>query len=146
MNKKTLLTTIVFFSLLLTISTVSAGIFDTYYDKDSNYKRTTSYTDKETSTNYFPWGKEKTTYSVSEKTTIERDYYPPRYSYSYSYPRTTYYKTYESSPTYKYTYPSYSNYRYKEPYNSRYYIEETYEPYYYQPRYDYNQGHYSWRY
>ncbi len=123
MNKKAILFSIALCLAVIAISNVSASYWDypnyySSYDKDTYYHKNSAY-----STTYHPWGVERTSYYTTQKTIVERNYYPSNYAYrSYSYWR------YE---------PSY--------YPTNYYNTYT-KPYYYAPRYDYNLGYYNWRY
>lgn len=126
---------------ILSISLASAGYQYYYPSYDSSYsgqgdgdyyKKSTLFKDDEITTNYYPWGSEKVVLSTTQKTLIEKKYYPDYY------PQRNYHGPY---------YPSYSNWRYKMPYSHYNYGSNSYtKPYYYQSIYDYNLGYYNWRY
>ncbi len=77
------------------------------------------------------WFHERKKTTITEKTEYEREEKTPIYHYRYY-----------NSPKYdKYAYYP-SSWRYKE----RYHPWDYRYDYYYKPRYDYNLGHYNWRY
>ena len=142
MRKLFLLSAILFILSVIVISQASA--YEYYYpDYDygsnrDNYQKSTTHEEKESSTQYYPWGKETTTRYLKEQTSIKKEY-NPRYYYPRSQPY--YYKPSKYSITYVNTpvYPT--NFRFREP---NCYSRNCNN--YYEPVYDYNQGYFNWRY
>ena len=120
MNKKAILFSIALCFAVIAISNVSASYWD-YPDYYNSYEKNTySHINNAYSTAYHPWGIEKKTSYTTQKTIIEKQYYPKYRSYSY--------------------------WRYDIPHYFPNYYNTYTTPYYYAPIYDPHLGYYNWRY
>ena len=126
MNKKPILFTItaIFVSILILnlASAYSYYYYPPHYNYGSNgygsyanygnnyrnyagdsYSQTTYYTNRESSINYYPWGKERVTTYTNQKITVEKMYNPPVY-------HTRYFNTYTTPYYYAPRYDSHQGY------------------------------------
>ena len=111
--------------------------FSTWDSPSNQYKEVTEY--KKVTVNSFdnPWSSGSVKKTSIEKTEVTQKTKTPSYTYRYIN-----------------NYPSYTNWRYKEPAYYRDWDDDRCDDrnvwcknnYYYKPVYDYNLGHYNWRY
>lgn len=124
MNKKSILLTFTaILASILVLNLASAYYYPPHPDYGSDYSygyggygsyggnsysQSSYYTNQQSSMNYYPWGNERVTTYVNQRTIVQRAYNPPMY-----YPRyfNTYTTPYYYAPRYDYN-QGYYNWRY----------------------------------
>lgn len=122
------------------------------YEKD-NYKDTEEYTRTTTSSYSDPWESEKTTTTITEKTTYQKTTKTPVY-YNKYYANEYDYRSFNGGNYFRNRQDYWnnnryedSNWRHKEDYCSGRLDTcfKSYDDYYYKPRYDSQNNYYNWR-